>query len=73
MAEWGAPGGLKEKVPFGQLPAITLPGSPDRFIAQSGSCSRYVAKICGLCPILLAFSTGNTKENCGIYLWSANL
>ena len=26
MAEWRAPGGLKEKVAFGQLPAITLPG-----------------------------------------------
>jgi L-rhamnose mutarotase len=52
--EWKAEGGLKGDMPFGQLPAIALPGSPGRFIAQSGSCSRAVANICGLCPVDLA-------------------
>ena len=49
--EWKAEGGLKGDMPFGQLPSIELPGSPGRFIAQSGSCSRAVANICGLCPV----------------------
>ena len=51
FGEWKAEGGLKGVMPFGQLPAIELPGSPGRFIAQSGSCSRAVARICGLCPV----------------------
>jgi L-rhamnose mutarotase len=51
MDEWRAEGGLKGKMPFGQLPAIELPGGPPgRYIAQSGSCTRAVAKLCGLCP-----------------------
>lgn len=57
FADWKAEGGLKCQMPFGQLPAIELPGSHGRFVAQSGSCSRAVANICGLCPVDLVEMT----------------